>query len=490
MAVSLDHRYKALDGDLLLTVACPVECDFCVYSCTAPKEESKWMPTETIERVAEQYSKNGIAVRISGGEPFYDREKLEACIDILLKHYQPLQIQIITSGFFAINEKQTTLNLKLLKRKKLNTLIVSSDRFHLKRVPLSNIENILKVAEKINIDIVLRITLDGESFHLLDNLARLITIYKPSMEVHRWDVVGRAETIDISPLKKTEEARKFFFKKIEEYAKIHNAPRDIRYYLTHSAKRSQLIYAPIFFPTTFPNGDVYGCSMTMKGCYLGNINNEDLLDMMIRWKKTLPGNFVLSTSTCNEILKFLPEKYRDDVCEFCRNIPLSGVPTKSIGRIYLKLEMNSNFEDVIKNMNNKREYLISFALKEKDLHTSTGSRIADFLEELKQKRIRYKLSRPLPKCLGIKTDKTHPQNCYECIELFTVIDGKIKFCEPFKEIEGQELEYAKDRKQIYEYFCYQKNKFEKLEKCKSCLYFLRKVCDGLCFVGNSKKLQS
>ena len=72
----MKNNYKKLDGDLLLTTSCPIECDFCIYSSNPNGE---WMPEETIRKVAKEYTKNDIGIRISGGEPFINFQKLEKC---------------------------------------------------------------------------------------------------------------------------------------------------------------------------------------------------------------------------------------------------------------------------------------------------------------------------------------------------------------------------------------------------------------------------
>jgi len=289
MAINLDHRHKPLDGDLLLTAACPIECDFCVYSCEAEKEPEKWMPEKTIRRVAEQYSKNGIGIRIGGGEPFYDLEKLRNCIKILMEYYKPNELLIITSGFFGADKENANKHLNAIKGFGFDTLIISADRFHLKRVPLKNIENIIECCKELGIEPVLRISIDSDSYEFIDKITEIIAKNKVSIEVHDWGSFGRAEKLDKNPLGNFTKDQEYFFSKLKEFAGKFNAPLDPRFYLAHTAKRSQNKYASDFFPTTFPNGNVYGCSMTMKGSYLGNINKEDLSDMMVKWKEHFAG---------------------------------------------------------------------------------------------------------------------------------------------------------------------------------------------------------
>jgi len=482
MALNLDHRYKKLDGDLLLTLACPNQCDFCIYSCTTSKEPQKWMPEETIRRVAKEYSKNNIGIRIGGGEPFYDPEKLERCLDILLEFYKPRELLIITSGFFGINKEKTKEYLNIIRKRFLDTLVVSSDRFHQKKVPLSNITNILEAAKEMDIKVIIRATFDSLSFSLIDSLSEMVVKYRTLMEVHNWHPIGRAERLDTSPLENFKRIEEYLFSKIKHLAKKYNAPPDPRYYLIQSPKRSQWELFRVFFPTTFPNGDVYGCSMTAKLGYLGNINREDLLDMTLKWKRTLPGFFVISRSQCGVLSNFLPEKFNHH-CEFCKDQPFeNNLPKEALGRGFVKVNMKMDLNDLIGELSKEdREYLLSFRLTEDDLNEEAGQKIKKFLDKLKLKGIRFILSRPLPRCLGNITDSNAPKNCWECRELFGVENGFIKYCPPLKNEEGYRLKQVKDRKQIFEYFEAEHNKLKLSEKCRPCSYRMSGQCNALCF---------
>ncbi|MBD3155830.1 MAG: radical SAM protein [Candidatus Aenigmarchaeota archaeon] len=481
MVIKLDHRHKKLDGDLLLTTTCPVECDFCVYSCKASKDAKKWMGEKTIKRVAEEYSKNDIGVRIGGGEPFYDLKKLERCLKIVLVYYKPNEILIITSGFFGDSKKNTKKHLEVIKKLGIDTIVISTDRFHLKRIPLKNIRNIIEISQKIGIEPVLRISIDSESYELIDELVEIIVKNRVPIEVHDWGVFGRAESLDKSPLGNFNKDQQYFFSKISEVAKKFNAPPDWRYYLTHSAKRSQRRYASDFFPTTFPNGNVYGCSMTMKGSYLGNINDEDLVDMLVKWKTSLPGHFCLSETSCQQVSKFLPDKYNHR-CEYCKSYPLKIDGKEALGQKFLKIDTSMNLDKIFEKIKDgSRELLISFRLTEKDLNRETGSKIKEFLDKLEEGKIRYVLSRPLPRCLGFATRAKDPKNCSECRELFTIEDERVKYCEPSGGLAGWSLDSLKDRSQIHEYFEIEHRKKNYPKICEKCFFRNRGQCDGLCF---------
>jgi len=496
MVMKLDSRHMKFDGDLLLTTACPIECDFCVYSCTASKNSRKWMSERTIRRVAEQYSKNNIGLRIGGGEPFYDLQKLEKCIDILLEYYKPYQVLIITSGFWANDEKNTKRYLELVKKNGFDRILISTDIFHLKKIPLKNVENFVKIGKELGLDPVIRITLNGMPEQVMDKLIEIVVKYQPKIELHEMGLVGRAEKLPedfgLNNIKVIHEDMKkrweLFVYKLQKTAKKSNMPTDINLYRTYAAKRSQIEEALEFFPTTFPNGNVYCCSMSMKLGYLGNINKENLDIMISRLKKTFPGTIIFRESRCNNNWRFISPKDRDK-CDICRDQPLienGPFVSEYLGRKFVLVTMR-NLSSIIKKYDGKHELLLSFRLGKNDLNQKSGMEILKLFDELKKRKIRFKLSKALPKCLfgqgwsKVVEDFNLPKNCFECHELFTLdTENMIKFCNVVKQI-GPKFEYMKNREQIFEYFKIFYDKLEPSEKCKSCIFYIRKHCDGLCF---------
>lgn len=180
---------------ILLTTACPVECEHCQYSCKASKEPKKWMSPELLERIAQECRDNDIEfIRISGGEPFYDTKKLFDSLDILLKYFKTENILLATSGFWATTEDTTRGILEKIHSKKIKKLEVSIDRFHIKKVPLKNIENLIKLSDQMGIKIVLRPLFDLKSEFLIEPIARLVKKYKLEILLSVTDSIGRAET--------------------------------------------------------------------------------------------------------------------------------------------------------------------------------------------------------------------------------------------------------------------------------------------------------
>ncbi|MBL7056609.1 radical SAM protein, partial [Candidatus Woesearchaeota archaeon] len=324
-------QFKKLDGDILLTTACPVDCDFCIYGCV---HKGEWMPEETIERVAKEYTENDVGIRICGGEPFYDLGKLEKCIDIVLKYQQPHEVLLITSGFFGGNKKLTEKAIKLLVDKKLDTLLVSSDRFHLKRVPLSSLVNVIQEAKKQKLKIILRITTDEKSYELMDELAEIIVKHQIRFEPHEeFGVYGKAELLEKNLRDNRDKRKNYLNKKIIEAAEKQNKSTFLNHYIEISPKRSQKEFAARFYPTTFPNGNIYADSQCAKGSFMGNINENSLSDLIKKFSKTLPGHILLSKrSDCASRMKKLNPP-NTDTCDYCRNQPLvENTQKEAIGR--------------------------------------------------------------------------------------------------------------------------------------------------------------
>jgi sulfatase maturation enzyme AslB (radical SAM superfamily) len=480
------NNWKYLDGDLLLTMACPVECEFCIYGCN-PKGE--WMPKKTIEKVAKEYTKNKMGIRICGGEPFYNFNRLAECLDIVLKYQKPYEVLIITSGFFGNDVTKTKKALKILTSRKLDTLVVSADRFHNEKIKFLHLINIIVEAKKQGLKLIFRVSSDEKSYDYLDKLAEIIIKYGGFYEAnHDYAFLGNAETLERNLTNNKDKRREYFKDKIIYFAKKYGESIKISDYAKHSPKRSQRKFAGKFHATTFPNGDVYGDTQTTQGTYMGNINDEALKSIIDRFSKTLPGYILWSEkSNCDRMKKFLPKNV-DDQCDYCRNTSLFvDLPNEAIGRKHVVISSSDNFDKIIeKYICFNKELLLTFILEEKNLNKEYGVVVKRFLGDLKVKNIRFRLSRPLPKCLFgadygvIVKEFDVPIGCYDCKELFYVENLKVKSCNILSK-EFTTLEYAKSRNEIWEFFNVLRLEKKLNETCKKCLYLKRKQCDGLCY---------
>lgn len=189
---------------------------------------------------------------------------------------------------------------------------------------------------------------------------------------------------------------------------------------------------------------------------------------------------------CWHLFKQLPEdkKFKDKDSEKVSLVSkyLDNLPSAS-DKINLD-EINKERQVIeIKDLNSTElnSGLIAFNLRESDLNKQTGDKIIDFLTKLKQKNTNFKITRPLPPCifgLGysmVAKKFSIPTSCKDCFDLFKVKDGRIILCNGKK---GPDLKYMNSREQIYEYFEGLDKQVQKkeLERCKNCIYKLRRTC--------------
>jgi hypothetical protein len=135
-----------------------------------------------------------------------------------------------------------------------------------------------------------------------------------------------------------------------------------------------------------------------------------------------------------------------------------------------------------------KNVLLSIRLTKKELNRKIGEKIFSFLNELRHEGVEFKVTRPMPRCLfgfdyeQIVSKFSISVSCKECLELFKVQkNGMIQFCKVIGNKIGPRFEYMRDRNQIYEYFKTFYDQLRPSAKCRSCIYLLRKRCDGLCF---------
>jgi len=146
----------------------------------------------------------------------------------------------------------------------------------------------------------------------------------------------------------------------------------------------------------------------------------------------------------------------------------------------------TDFDKLLKNILTYRpRLLLSFDIKKEDLNRTVQKNIGIFLEKLKKNKICFKITKPLPKCLfGIKYGKfisefNTPTNCNNCFEMFKVDQkGNVIFCENKRHEEKINLGAIKSKNDIINIFNAGKRDVPNL--CNSCMYYLRRSCNGLC----------
>ena len=107
----------------------------------------------------------------------------------------------------------------------------------------------------------------------MDKTAEIIVKYGLKVEQHhQYGVYGKAELLDSCLRDNHEEREDYFNKKIIEFAQKYKKSTILGNYLDQSPKRSQRKFASKFYPTTFPNGNIYADSQCCKGFFYGQYN--------------------------------------------------------------------------------------------------------------------------------------------------------------------------------------------------------------------------
>lgn len=141
---------------LCLSHSCPVRCAHCINSSlpglTEPAGTSDL--TNWITQVGHdgRYS----VVNITGGEPFEHRETL--CYAVQLLATNGITVTVVTSGIWATTAANATIRLTELMDKGLRALIVSTDHYHLRRVPITSVATALDTAHHLGLETAVSLT--------------------------------------------------------------------------------------------------------------------------------------------------------------------------------------------------------------------------------------------------------------------------------------------------------------------------------------------
>jgi MoaA/NifB/PqqE/SkfB family radical SAM enzyme len=123
----------------MLTYKCTISCPHCIVEA-GPKRRKEMRLEEALDwiRQVSSYRNNYIlSVGLTGGEPFYDLDRLEV-ISTYAKRLG-LFVTTVTNAFWAPTKEQA---LDIMKRMKgIQLISLSTDADHLKLIPLENIMN-------------------------------------------------------------------------------------------------------------------------------------------------------------------------------------------------------------------------------------------------------------------------------------------------------------------------------------------------------------
>lgn len=158
--------------------------------------------------------------------------------------------------------------------------------------------------------------------------------------------------------------------------------------------------------------------------------------------------------------------------------------TESGNRFIVLNSLDMDLNKLANELTENKPEVVLISLRIQDASSQKIEMLTRFLHHLKEKKINFKLTRPIPQCIL----KSHyhmfvknfgmPQSCRECLELFMLDNDNIRLCKK-ADASGPHLKYMASRNQIHEYF----SLFEASEQnpiCKKCSHSMRKSCYGNC----------
>ena len=163
----------------MLTNQCNASCTHCDTSC-GPFRRDHLDEASILRSMSEAalLSDDGPAdFCFSGGEPLLDQPKLLR----LLRHGQTLgaRLSCVSNGYWASSGRRARLVLQSLREAGLQTLAISSSRYHQQFIPRERVERALNIGRELGLDCHLK-------------LVYLQSEWEPKAEIIRWaeDLAG------------------------------------------------------------------------------------------------------------------------------------------------------------------------------------------------------------------------------------------------------------------------------------------------------------
>lgn len=196
-----ERRYPPIEPICLaihLTYQCPLRCEHCCFSSDMYKKGNLSLVSvlDLIDQAARLPTLN--AVGFTGGDPFLHPDILQGSIEFAT--LKGLKTRVVTSGYWAINEKKAIEKLRPLVNVGLGELCVSYDNSHLQFIEEKHIINAYKAAEHFGIQTTIYMSTDiGDRVnrtYVLHQLGVVDGVINPRLLIIESQVTstGRADT--------------------------------------------------------------------------------------------------------------------------------------------------------------------------------------------------------------------------------------------------------------------------------------------------------
>lgn len=189
------HDWEGNEASVLVlnyTMACPLQCDFCCYSCGPKRTET--MSTDLAAGLIRDAAELGVfsSIAFTGGEPLLFVDEITGLSEICREVGLP--ITMATAAHWGRTESRALRILEPLARNGLIRLNISADPSHQAFIPKSSVVNAARAASGLGIRTYVVGTFDSPEQTMAAFLPELLDL--PLVKVHEKYVasVGRAAT--------------------------------------------------------------------------------------------------------------------------------------------------------------------------------------------------------------------------------------------------------------------------------------------------------
>ena len=157
---------RLVSGGLITNYFCASSCRHCLYNCS-PHREKNYISPQTAEENLRTIRRLGCSsVHIGGGEPLLRSEILGDVLEIAASVGVTVEYVETNSAWFK-DHRSAAATLSKLKKKGLQTLLVSISPFHNEFIPFAKVKGVIEAARQTGIGVFPWVS------EFIDDLSRL-----------------------------------------------------------------------------------------------------------------------------------------------------------------------------------------------------------------------------------------------------------------------------------------------------------------------------
>jgi len=294
---------------LIVTYKCQVACPHCIIEAGPHRKEEMTLhdALDWIHQIAGY--KNGYikVLSLTGGEPFYDKEKLKKLVTF--GEENGLIVSVVTNAFWASTPKEAVKILQELSAIKM--LAISADVYHQVAIPFERVKNAILAAKECDIPYNIHVCTENE------NDEEYKEILNKLLELTEIDTINTAVTFPAGRA----------LKRISV----------LRYQTTEDPPISACSAGSS--PIIFPDGRVIACIgpvidlPSSHPLVLGNLRENSLCEILDKAElnpilhaiRIWGPRKLISIIKEAGLTQYLPERYiKDSVCNACYHLMSSG----------------------------------------------------------------------------------------------------------------------------------------------------------------------